>query len=429
VKVELKELSAIEREMEFELEWKDIEKDYAKFAKKFAKDITLPGFRKGMAPVSLLEKKFGGQIEYDFINEMFGEYYGKALDEKKINPVSQADLLDLDFKKGSALKMKVKFEVMPEWEIPKYQEGFPLEKFNYSIEKEDIDESLERLRENAAEAKVLDEPAQSGHHLVADVEELGPDGKVINESKDSKITLGKDPFVGDTEKELIGAKAGDVKTILLKADDKDESDHEFKLTITAVEEHALPELNDEFAQTVDPDVENLAALKTKIKDELESYWNKQSNTKLEEDIADWFIEELKEITLPKTLIEEQAKAIYEDMKKRYPSETEMDEKAIIENYSETAEKSLKWQMVKGKIIKDNKIKAEEADMEAKIEEVLKGVNEELHETYKKYYETPQIKEQLEDDVINSKALDHIKSFAKIKEKKITRKARLKEMGQ
>lgn len=429
MKIELKELSAVEREMEFELAWEDIEKDYAKFAKKFAKDITLPGFRKGMAPVALLEKKFGTEIEYDFINEMFGEYYGKALDEKKINPVSQAELLDFDFKKGSPLNIKVQFEIMPEWEMPKYQEGFPLEKLNYVIEKEDINESLEGLRENAAEVKVLDEPAKSGHHLVADVEELGHEGEVVNESKDSKITLGKDPFIGDTEKELIGAKAGDLKTIKLNAGGKDDHQHEFKLSITAVEEHVLPELNDAFAQTVDPDVDNLDALKAKIKEELEGYWNSQANMKVEEDIADWFVEELKEVKLPKSVIEEQAKAIYEDMKKRYPSDTEMDEKAIIENYSETAEKSLKWQMVKGKIVNANEIKAEDADIEAKIEEMLKGVNEELRDTYKKYYESPQVKDQLNDEVVNTKILDHIKSFAKIKEKKITRKARLKEMGQ
>jgi trigger factor len=429
VKIEIKEISAVEREMEFELAWEDVEKDYTKFAKKFAKDITLPGFRKGMAPVSLLEKKFGGQIEYDFVNELFGEYYGKALDEKELNPVSQAELLDLDFKKGTALKLKVKFEIMPEWEMPKYQEGFPIEKLKYVIEEEDIAESLERLRENAAEVKVLDEAAKSGHHLVADVEELGHDGEVVNVSKDSKITLGKDPFDGDTEKELIGAKAGDVKTIKLHTGGEHDHEHEFKLTITAVEEHTLPELNDEFAQTVDPDAENFEALKAKIKEELENHWNKQASSKMEEDIADWFISELEDITLPKTVIEEQAKAIYDDMKKRYPSDNEMDEKAIAENYSETAAKSLKWQMVKSKIVTENDIKVEDTDIEAKIDEMVKDVNEELRDTYKKYYESPQIKDQLHDDVINTKTLDYIKSFAKIKDKKVTRKDRLKEMGQ
>ena len=349
MKIELKELSAIERELEFELAWDEVEKDYEKFTKKFAKDISLPGFRPGKAPVSMLEKKFGPQIEYDFINESFSDYYGKALDEKGLNPVSQAELIDLDFKKGTPLKLKVKFEVMPEWEMPKYQEGFPLEKLSYTIEEEDINESLVRLQENAAEVKVVDEAAKSGNHLVADVEELDKDGKVVNEAKDSKIQLGKEPFDGDTEKELIGVKAGETRTITLKNDK--EEDHTFKLAVTAVEEHTLPELNDEFAQTVDPDVENFEALKTKIKDELKDYWGKQASSKMEEDIADWFIGELKDLTMPKSVIEEQAKAIYEDMKKRYPSDSEMDEKAIVENYGETAKKSLIWQLVKNKLVR------------------------------------------------------------------------------
>ena len=88
-KIDLKEISSNEREMEFELAWEDIEKDHSKFVKKFAKDIMLPGFRKGMVPMSILEKKFGPQIDYDFINDKFSDYYGSALDEKDINPVSQ----------------------------------------------------------------------------------------------------------------------------------------------------------------------------------------------------------------------------------------------------------------------------------------------------------------------------------------------------
>jgi trigger factor len=427
VKVNVKKVSATEREMEFELAWKDIEKDYAKFTKKFAKDIALPGFRKGMVPMGILEKKFGPQMDYDFINDSFSDYYVKALDQEELNPVSQPELLDLDFKKGSDLKLKVKFEVMPDWDMPAYQNGFPLEKQNYVIEEDDINESLERLRENAAEVKTIDGAAKAGDHLVANVEELGHEGEVINEAKDSNISLGKEPFDGDVEKELIGVKAGETRTIKLKSDHG--HDHEFKLEVTAVEEHILPEVNDEFAQTVDPDAENLDALKTKIKEELESYWTRQSDSRLEEQIADYFIDELKDVELPKTVVEEQAKNIYEDMKKRYPSSEEMDEKAIVENYSDTAEKSLKWQLVKNKIVKDAEIKVEDADIDAKIDEMLKGVNEELRDSYKKYYESPQIKNQIHDDVINEKILDHIKSFAKIKTKKITRKARLKEMGQ
>jgi trigger factor len=427
VKIELKEISAIEREMEFELLWEEIEKDYVTFSKKFAKDVTLPGFRKGMVPMSLLEKKFGPQIDYDFINDKFSDYYSSALDEKDIDPVSQPELIDLDFKKGTPLKLKVKFEVMPEWDMPKYKDGFPLEQSTYVIEEDDIQESLDRLRENAAEVKVIDEAAKSGDHLVADVEELDKDGKVINEAKDSKIQLGLSPFDGETEKELVGVKAGEKRTISIKNDEGD--DHVFTLSVTAVEEHILPELNDEFAQTVHPEAETLDALKEKVRAELESYWSRQSDTFLEEQIADYFIDQLKDVELPKTVVEEQAKNIYEDMKKRYPSDAEMDEKAVIENYSETATKSLKWQLVKNKIVKDNEIKVEDSDIDAKIEEMLQNVNEELRDSYKKYYETPQIKNQFHDDVINTKIMDHIKSFAKIKNKKVTRKARLKEMGQ
>ncbi len=427
--IKVKEISACEREMEFELSWDEIAKDHAVFTKKFARDITLPGFRKGMVPLQLVEKKFGPRIDYDFVNEKFGDYYGKALDEEKLHPVNQPELIDLDFSKGTPLKLSVKFEIMPEWDMPKYKDGFPLEESQYVIEAEDIEESLLRLRENAAEVVPVEDGAKSGHHLIADVRELGHEGEVLNEAKGSRIVLGKEPFDGETEKQLLGAKAGDVRTVSLHAGGDHDHEHQFMLTVTAVEEHVLPELNDTFAQTVDPDAENLEALKNKVKDELESYWKRQSDNALEESIADYFIGKLSKVELPKSIVEEQAKHIYEDIKKRYPSSPEMDEAAIIENYRETAAKSLKWQFVKNRIVTDDGIKVEDEDMNAKIDAMLLSVNEELRESYKKYYQSPQIKNQLHDDVMNAKILDHIKSFAKIKVKKINRKARLKELGQ
>ncbi|MBW6457975.1 MAG: hypothetical protein K0B52_02315, partial [FCB group bacterium] len=218
MKIEVKEISAYEREMKFELAWEEIEKDHQQFTKKFAKDVELPGFRKGMVPVPIVEKKFGPRIDYDFINEKFSDYYGKALDEKELNPVSQPELIDLDFKKNSPLSLTVKFEIMPEWEMPHYQKGFQIEEYKYLIEDEDINESLLRLRENAAEVVPVEDGAKSGHHIVANAQEIDKEGKSLTEVQESRIVLGKAPFDGETEKALLGVKPGETRTITIKAE-------------------------------------------------------------------------------------------------------------------------------------------------------------------------------------------------------------------
>ncbi len=415
--------------MHFEQTWEDIQKDYRAFEKKFAKDIQLPGFRKGMVPLNIIEKKFGPRLNYDFVNEKFPDYYSQALKEEELTPVSQPELLDLDFKKGDPLKLKLKFEVMPEWELPEYKNKLSLEKYDYEIADTDVKESIDRLRQNAAEVVNVENGAKSGHHSVADVKELDKDGKVVNESEDTRVILGQDPFTGENESAMLGAKPGETRRISLKADREEEGVHTFELKIKSVEEHILPEVNDEFAQTVSPETETVDALRKRVREELESQWEKQSETRLEEQIADFFIDKLKDVQLPESVVNEQAKNIYEDMKKRYPSAPEMDEKTAIENYRDTAEKSLKWQLVKNKIVGDNDIKVEEEDVKARIDEMLKGVDKEMRETYEKYYQSPQIKNQLHDDIINKKLIDHLISQAKIKNKKVSRKARLKETGQ
>ncbi|MDZ7796593.1 MAG: trigger factor [Candidatus Marinimicrobia bacterium] len=318
---------------------------------------------------------------------------------------------------------------MPEWKLPEYKNKLSLEKCDYEITDTDVKESIDRLRQNAAEVVNVENGAESGHHIVADVKELDKNGKVVNESEGTRIILGQEPFTGENEKAMLGVKPGETRRISLKADRKEDSVHTFEMKIKAVEEHILPEVNDEFAQTVSPETETVDALRKRVREELESQWEKQSETRLEEQIADFFIDKLKDVQLPESIVKEQAKNIYEDMKKRYPSAPEMDEKAAIENYRETAEKSLKWQLIKNKIVSNNDIKVEEEDIKARIDEMLKGVDKEMRETYEKYYQSPQIKNQLHDDIINKKLIDHLKSNAKIKNKKVSRKARLKETGQ
>jgi trigger factor len=429
LKIDVKIISPTEREMQFEHAWEDIKDDYRAFEKKFAKDIQLPGFRKGMVPLNIIEKKFGPKINYDFINEKFADYYGKALEEKKLTPVSQPELLDLDFRKGDPLKLKLKFEVMPEWELPGYENKISLEKYQYEITDEDVKESIDRLRQNAAEVRNVDDGAKSGHHILADVKELDSKGNVVNTSEDTRFILGQEPFTGENEKAVLGVKPGETRKISLKAGQEEDGVHTFEIRVKAVEEHILPELNDAFAQTVSPDMETVDALKEKVREELASHWEKQSENRMEEQIADFFIDKLQDVELPKSVVEEQAKNIYEDMKKRYPSAPEMDEKTAVENYRNTAEKSLKWQLVKNKVVGEKDIRVEEEDIKSRIDDMLKGVNEEMRESYEKYYQSPQIKNQLHDDIINRKLLEHLKSSAKIKNKKVSRKARLKETGQ
>jgi len=429
VNIDVKIISPVERELHIERSWTEMESDYAVFTRKFAKDIALPGFRKGKVPLSLIEKRYGPQIDLDFINEKFSDYYGEALKEKKLLPVNEPEILDWNFKKGDPLKISVKFEVMPDWDLPKYKDHISLENHQHQIDDADVEEYLQRLRENAAEVTPVESGAKEGQHLIANIQEIHGETEIINESEDTRIILGKAPFEGEALKQLLGVKAGETRDIRMKSPDKDhDHEHLYRIAVTAVEEHVLPELNDEFAKTVNPDTENLDALKATIRKELEDYWNGQAAHKIEEDIADHFIDKMKDLSLPRSVVNEHANAIYEDIRKRYPSAPELDKTAVLEQYGDTAEKSLKWQLVKNRIVRDEKLEVSDEDTNARIDEMLKDVNAELRDTYGKYYQSPQVRNQLQDDIVNRKIFEHIKSHAKIKNKKITRMMRIKEPG-
>lgn len=429
MEIKVKELSSNQVEMVITLAWEEIEKDYSIFSKKFIKKVELQGFRKGKVPASLVERHYGGQMEFDFVNDKFSDYYVKALEEKELNPVGQPDLTDLDFKKSSPLIMTVKFDVMPAWEMPEYK-GVEIEKPSFSITETDVKEYIKNLQDNMAEVKPIEGGAEKGHFVIADVEQLDEAKKeVVNETKNNKIVLGEAPFTGAAEKALLGIKAGETREITIPAEDDKEIMLNFRIAATAVEEHILPEVNDEFAKSVDAELTSVEDLKKKLKGELKSYWEKQADTRIEENIADYFIEKLSDVKLPESVVEEQAKTIVEDMKKRYPSAEEVNEADMVKTYMETAEKSLKWQLVKNKIVEENKLEVKQEDIDAKIEDMLKDVDENMRSAYAGYYKSAEAQNHLRGDAMNDMILVFLKKELSLKTKKISRKERIEEMGQ
>ena len=419
MQTKINERSKTEKEIDIKIPWSETGKDYEKFLSKFGKDIKLQGFRKGKAPLSIIEKKHGPAIEWEFIKENFWTYFSKAMEETKIKPINQPQITDVDFKKGEHLAVTFQVQVLPEWDLPNYKKYFTVEKPYYKISKKDIEHSIEELRKKHAKVKEIKTPAQMGNHLTAQTQKLDKNGKDIDKPYETVIPIGEQIFTGKIADELVGIKINETRTITLEDPANKDNTLKFKVTPGKIEEHILPELNDEFAKKVDPKLNNIKELKNLISSELEKSWEKEVEKAVTENIADYFIEQLADLELPSDMVNDYLEKLFEDEKKRNPKVKDEDLDEFKKSMKDQSIKIIKWVLVKNRIIENEKIGITEEDVSNEVDKILSNIKDEKQkEMYKQYHNSKEFKENLKSQLMEEKLTDHLKQFAKYKKKKV-----------
>ncbi|MCD6233995.1 MAG: trigger factor [Candidatus Marinimicrobia bacterium] len=420
MKTDVKELSPSKRELVIEVPWEELETLYTAFLKKFRSRIRMPGFRKGKVPMSIVERQYGSHAELEFVKDHFNMFYYKGLQEAKLNSVGEPDVEHIHFHKGEPLHLHLNLEILPELKLPSYKEGFKVEKPVYTIKKEDVEKQIEELRKKNAELTEKGGPAEMGDYLEAEVVETDAEGNPVTgaEPETSTLVLGENPITEERAQALVGIQKDESRQLVFKAEHEKDEDRYFKVKALKIQKLNLPEVNKEFVQTVDPELETVTQLKEKIKNELQDYLDKESEKQLDNNIREYFLGELKDFEIPGTIIQGYLDDLYKDQKEQVAG---IPEEQFREQYHEMAHNTLKWMMVREEIIKQEKLQATDEEIQKKVDDLIMKVDEKLRDAYKSYYESDNFKKTLSQELMSDKVMDHLKSFARIKENKITRK--------
>ncbi|SVC65113.1 uncharacterized protein METZ01_LOCUS317967, partial [marine metagenome] len=249
MKTNLKEINSYTRQLEVTITWDLIENDYQDEFNRARSRYSMPGFRKGKVPLTIVKKNLGTSIEANFAENSINTYYRKALDELQITPINQASIDNLNFKEGLDLSFTARFEVHPEINLPKYQKKFKIQAVRYLPEDEDIAQAISNYREQHATIKTVESGAESGHFIRGDFKVLDENGSYVigSELKDQYIRLGFGMFKETAEKVFLGAKEGDEISVTIEGKDKP---LHYQVKINTVEEQILPEMDDELAKTI-----------------------------------------------------------------------------------------------------------------------------------------------------------------------------------
>lgn len=312
--------------------------------KEIAKQVNVPGFRKGHVPGKIIDQRIGfAAVAGEAVNDAVPELYSKALDEKKIRPMAQPEFDVQDVPQSANDETKLKFtatvERRPDIELPEI-DGLEIAISKPEVKDEDVDKRLETLRQRFGTLVGVDRPAAKGDFANIDLT-AEIDGETVDSQEGVSYELGSNTMLDGLDEALDGLSAGEETTFegTLEAGEHEGQKATVKVKVNSVKAEELPELNDEFASEAS-EFDTLDELKADIrKAAAQDAEGRQATEARDAFIAK--LEEGLEIPVPKgvkaNMVEEQLKGMTPD-----PDKATKEQKAQAE---ETVEKDLRDQMV------------------------------------------------------------------------------------
>lgn len=399
-----------------------IQKVYFKSAKYF----NIPGFRKGKAPIQIVEKYYGKEIFYeDAFNEVVPEELEIALKENKIEVVSKADIDVKQIGKGQDLIFTAIFQTKPEAELGKYK-GIEIEKVEYTVSDEDIEHELSHMQEhNARLISVEDRPVEKGDNTVIDFEGF-VDGVAFEGGKAEghELEIGSNTFIPGFEDQIIGMKIEEEKDIQVKFPEeyfsKDLAGKEatFQVKLHEIKKKELPELNDDFAKDVS-EFDTLEELKKSIQDKMEKENAQKQKYETEDAVIKAVCENVK-VEIPSGMIENEiedmlknieTKLSYQGLKlDQYLQMMGKTQEEMKKEYEPQAIESIKSRLMLEAVIKAEKIEAIEDEINEKIKEMAKNYGKSEEE----FLKNDNIRNYIKQGIESEKALEFLVKNAKMK---------------
>ena len=403
-----------------------------------AKYFNIPGFRKGKAPMNIVEKYYGAQIFYeDAFNEVATEAYDEALEANKIDAVSRPVVDIKQMEKGKDVIFTAVVQTKPEVELGKYK-GIEIPKVEYKVEEKDIEHELGHMQEHNSRLITVDDRAlENGDIATIDFEGF-VDGVAFDGGKAEghELEIGSGSFIPGFEDQLVGMKIDEEREIKVTFPkeyfSKDLAGKEamFKVKLHEIKRKELPELDDEFAKDVS-EFDTLAELKASIKEKIEK--NNEQRQKYEtEDLAIKAVCEDVKVDIPSGMVEFEVENMMKDFEQRlsyqrlnldqYLKMIGKTEEEMKKEYEPQAIEAINSRLVLEAIIKAEKIEASEDEIKAKMEEMAKNYGKKVEEIS----ENENLKKYLKEGIESEKALEFIVSNAKFTAKKAEKKAEKKE---
>ena len=416
----------------------DVVNGYNENLKKYAKNISLPGFRKGHVPVKVLEQKYGDSLKQEVLIDLVDQSLNQIFAEEESKdirplPYSQPRLENdkvPEFSTEKDLTFTVIYDVFPTVEVKEFSK-IEVKEPQVSVTDKDIEEELKAIQER--NAMVVDkkdgDPVEKDNIVTIDYSELNDDGSMVEGSKREGFvfTVGTGENIYKIDDEIIGMKKDETKEITktYAKDDKDEElagkTKKISVTVKAIKVRNLPALDDDLAQDVNEKYKTIDDLRKDITRGLEAAKTRKVNELKSQSLIEQLVEK-NPVVVPQSMINAEMENRFRMMAQQFQTTPQQLEKMIeasgqkkedmLKQWTGDAEKMLKSRLIVEQLLQDKNITVTPEEVEAEYAKMAEDAGTTV-DAIKEQYKNPRYKEYIIDDLKERKLFEDLYKQVKV----------------
>jgi len=424
MKVELTDISECKKSLDFEVPQDVVDHEIGHIAQEFARKAKVPGFRPGKAPVAVIKTRYKEEIVSEVMQHILPRSFSEAVKERNLDLVADPSFENIDYTIGAPLKFRAVFEVYPHLNVSNYT-GIPAQEATVSVDDSEIETTLKKLQEDMSELTPVDDDRPIRESDFAEISFQG----IIRGSEEEPIAadkavveIGGASTLKEFTENLLGAKQNDEKKFSVTYDSNYPEKRlagktvDYQVKVEALKEKKIPELNDEFAQSIG-DYKSIEDLRSKVRGDMEKHKREHANEELREKLLLW-LEENNTFEVPDALVDRQIQTRMQRMVRELsrqgvnPQRLDVDWGKIREDQRKQSIRDVRGSLILQFVAEKEKLEVLDEELDAEIERIATDASKPV-EKIRAVLGRESGMARLREQIMNKKVLDFLHEKARI----------------
>lgn len=434
MQVSVEALEGLERMLRLGIPADQIDSEVQKRIGDTAKRARIDGFRPGKVPKKVIKQRFGDSIRSEVIGEIANRSFQDAINQESLQPVGQPTLDIIKNEEGEDLEFTAKFEVFPEVSLGEASE-LQVEKLTAEVTDNDVEQMIQKLRDQRAEWSAVERAAADGDKLNIDFSGL-KDGEAFDggSAEGHELELGSGAMIPGFESGLVGANAGDERKLDLtfpsdyQAEDLAGAAVTFDVKVNTVLEKSLPALDEDLFKQFDV-VGDLDDFKTNVRENMEKQLQEAIDSQLKTNVLDALLEQ-NPVELPAALIQQEIQQLREQTLSRFGGAAENFDMSLLpdEMFDEQAKRRVSCGVLINQFVQDHEIRPEREQLIGFIDDIASSYDD-PEEVRNMYLGNEEYLKQVSMIVTEKLVVEKVESLASVTERTVDYDEAMKSYGQ
>ena len=419
--VSVKGRKGLERQMTVRVPTDEIEQEVATRLKKVGRTARLKGFRPGKVPPKIVRQRFGGQIRNEVVSDVIRSSYARAVQQEQLNPAGGPQIEPISAASDDHFSYRATFEVFPEIEL-KLTKSLAVEVPRVEVLDSDVEEMLETVREQRAEWLAVDRKSAAGDRVVVDFDGT-IDGEPFKggEGREVPVVVGAGQVVEGFDKALRKVEAGQSKTARVKfpkdypVADLAGKRAAFEISVHRVEEKQIPQVDEEFLETMGIEEGGVDTLKAELRSNMERELNERLRGASRAAAFEALLR-LNKIDVPSVLVQEETAGMQAEAMRRMGVD-DVEKAPPASSFEVSARRRVALGLLVREMIREHEIELDRSLVNERIVE-LSAPYEDAQRVAQTYRGSPELMSQVESGVLEDQVADYIIEHGKTREKRV-----------